>query len=107
MCLKISSAHWLKHAYREVRRVISLLQKNSWCAKGSHQKNLFQQNAFSFNIYKSVANTNSKYYAVSMPQDRGKPQFEYNFLIIFDICQSDPFDIIATDTKKKPWVTLC
>ena len=59
--------------YRELRSVLGLLQKISWCAKGGHKLHLFQQHDFPFNVYKSVANTCSKEQGVLMDQDRGKP----------------------------------
>ena len=53
-----------------------MLQKNSLCAKSSHKQHLFQQHDFPFNVYKSVANTNSKEQGLLMDQDRGKPGIE-------------------------------
>ena len=50
-----------------------MLQKISWCVKGGHKQHLFQQYDFLFNVYKSVANTNSKEHALAMDHDRGKP----------------------------------
>ena len=53
-----------------------MLQKNSLSAISSHKQHLFQQHDFSFNVYKSVANTNLKKQGPLMDQDRGKPWIE-------------------------------
>ena len=63
----------LQSMYFLYQRSGHLLQKISWCPKSSHKQYLFQQHDFSFNIYKSVANTNSKEQGLLMDQDRGKP----------------------------------
>ena len=66
------SAHWVKCTFRELRSAPGLLEKNYWYATGGHKQYLFQQYDFPFNVYKSVANINSKK-ALLMDQDRGKP----------------------------------
>ena len=63
----------VKCTYRKRGRVLGLLQKNSWCAKGAQNQLLFQQYDFSFNVYVSVANTDSKDHPLPMDQDRWKP----------------------------------
>ena len=68
-----SLAHWVKCTYGEFKIVLGFLQKISWCAKGGHKQYLFQQHDFPFNVYKSVANNNSKEQALLMDQNRGKP----------------------------------
>ena len=75
VCLKAfrkALGHWIKCTYRELRCILSLLQKCFWCAKGGCKQHLFQQHDFSFNVYKSVASNNSKEQALLMDQDRGK-----------------------------------
>ena len=69
-CLENSLAHCVKFTYRELRSVLSLLQKISSCSKGSHKQHLFQQHDFSFNVCKRVADNNSKEQALSMNQDK-------------------------------------
>ena len=69
-CLESSLAHCVKFAYSELRSVRSLLQKISSCAKGGHKQLLFEQHDFSFNIYKRVADNNSKEQALLMNQDK-------------------------------------
>ena len=71
-CLESSSTQWVKCTYRELRTVLSLLQKISWCAKGGHKQRVFQRCDFTFHVYKSVANTNSEEHTLPMDQDRGK-----------------------------------
>ena len=71
-CLQSSLAHWIKCTYRELKSVLGLPQNISWCTKGGHKQNLFQQNDFPFNIYKNVANTYSKEQGLLMDQDRRK-----------------------------------
>ena len=71
-CFYSRSTNWVKCTYREFRRVLGLLQKISWCAKGGYKQHLFQQYDLPFNVYKTVANTNSKEHPLSMDQDRGK-----------------------------------
>ena len=71
-CLENSSAHRFKCTYIEPRRVLGLLQKISWCAKGCHKQHLFQQYDFTFNVCKSVDNSNSKEHALSIDQDGRK-----------------------------------
>ena len=73
MCLERSSVHWVKCTYRVLRSVLSLLQEISWCAKVAHIQHLFQQYDFSFNVYKSAGNTDSKKHTLSMHRDRGMP----------------------------------
>ena len=67
----------VKCTYRKRMRVLGLLQKNSWCAKGAQNQLLFQQYDFSFNVYVSVANTDSKDYPLPMDQDRWKPWIQF------------------------------
>ena len=98
-CLESSSTNWVKCTYRDLMRVLGLLQKISCCAKGGHKQYLFQQYNFLFNFYKCVANTNSKEHALSIDQERGKPWIQ--------ICHYDPFDTIANYTEMNPRVTLC
>ena len=80
-CLKVfikSFTFWVKSSYRELRRVLGLLQKVSSCAKGGHNQYVFMQYDFFFNSHKSTntnskaANTNSKEQALSKNQNRGK-----------------------------------
>ena len=71
-CLESNLANWVKCTYRQLRSVFGLLQESSWCAKGGQKKYLFPQNDFPFNVYKSMANTNSKEQVLLMDQDRGK-----------------------------------
>ena len=52
-CLEISLAHWVKCTSRELRRLLGLLQKNSWCTKDGHKLRLFQQHDFLFHVYKN------------------------------------------------------
>ena len=49
-CLQCSLAHWVKCTYRELKSVLDLLQKISWCVKGGHKVHLFQQHDFPFNV---------------------------------------------------------
>ena len=72
-CLESSLPLWIKCAYRELGSVLGLLQKISCCTKSGHKQDLFQQHDFLFNVYKSMANTNSKEQVPLMDQDRGKP----------------------------------
>ena len=72
-CSESSLAHWAKCTYGEFNSVLGLLQKSSWRAKGGYKQNLFQQHDFSFNVYKTVANNNSKEQALLLEQKRGKP----------------------------------
>ena len=64
-CFKLASrylesilGHWVKCIYRKFRSVLGLLQKSSWCDKGSLVQHLFQQHDFPYNFYKSVTDTN-------------------------------------------------
>lgn len=53
--------------------VVSLLRKVSWYAGGGHMQDhiyLGQQLDFIFDIYKRVANVNSKQYVLSMNRDK-------------------------------------
>ena len=52
------------------------------------------QFGFPGNFYQSVPNTNSKQHVLMMDWDKGNP-LNTNFLIILEICQKQPFDIIA------------
>ena len=70
-CLQRCLSHWVKCTYRELRNVLGLLQKISWCAEGGNEQHLFQQHDIPFNVYKSAANTNSKEQGLLMHQDRG------------------------------------
>ena len=52
-CLERGLAHWvIKCTYRELRSVLGLLQKLSWCAEGGNEQHLFQQHDFPFKVYK-------------------------------------------------------
>ena len=66
-----SLAQWIKCKYRQHESSIGLLQKCSWWAKSGHKQYLFQEHYFTFNLYKTVAN--SKEQGLLMDQDRGKP----------------------------------
>ena len=72
-CLEISLTQWIKCTYRELRSVSVLKQKFFYCANGGHKQHLFLQDGFPFDVYRSVANTNSKEQALLIDQDRGKP----------------------------------
>ena len=72
-CLESTLAHCVKCTYGELRSVLGFLQKISWCTKGGHKQHLFQQHGFPFNVYKSLANNNSKEQALLTDQNRGKP----------------------------------
>ena len=54
-----------------------VLQKTSCCANGGNKPHLFQQYDFPFNVYKSVAITNSKEQALLMDQDKGKHSIQF------------------------------
>ena len=69
-CLECGLAHWAKCTYRELRGVLGLLQKVSWCTKCGHKVHLFQQHDFLCIIFKSVANTYSKEQRLLIDQDR-------------------------------------
>ena len=51
-CLESSLAHWVKCTYGELRSVLGLLQKISWCAKVGHKLHLFQQHNFPLTFIK-------------------------------------------------------
>ena len=71
-CFEGGLTQWIKRTYRELRSVLGLLKKISWCANGANKQHLIQQYDFPFNVYKSVAKTNSKEQALLMDQGRGK-----------------------------------
>ena len=68
--------------------------------KGGSKQHLFQQHYFSFNVYKSVTNNNSKGQALLMEQYI--KDMNSKVLIILKIFQKDPFDIIVNDRKSNP-----
>ena len=76
-CLEINFAHWVKCAYRELKRVLGLLQKIYWCARAGHKQHRFQQNNFLLYVYKSVTNTISEEHPLSMDQDRGNSGMQF------------------------------
>ena len=76
-CFESGLTQWIKCTYGELSSVLGLLQKISCCANGGNKQHLFQQYDFPFNVYKSVAITNSKEQVLLMDQDKGKHSIQF------------------------------
>ena len=61
--------HWVNTHIENSGAFSVCYKKNSLRAKSSHKEHLFQQHDFPFNVYTSVANTNSKEQELLMDQD--------------------------------------